>query len=564
MLLHRAVQESNISEVKKLLKQGIDVNAKDKRGNTVLHFVQDKDIASLLLSSSSDPNIQNDNGDTPVHMWCMPALGCLRDLKETISLKQQILALFLEAGASPNIQNHFGYSGLHTVFVYGGIAGLGLDTDNIRDIVTLFIKFNANVNLADFEGCTPLHHAVREPNMTSSIELLLRAEASVNAKDRRGMTPLHFLFDLDDKEMVELLLRHGCNVNEQDINGSTMLSCAVLVGNEVMVERLLSDPQTSINLGDWNGITPLHLAAAYKRIGICEMLVAYAADVDARDVWNATPLHYAAYGGTPEIVSLLLQGASNHELRDNLNNLPIQYALDRHYFHTAIAFGEAYLQDIKAHLTTTANQVHRTTDLEDHILQSFPADDVLTTIVPASRVYSNPFNTDILPPDTMDYIKLITNGNSSTYVRTMTEVPGIGRIPDNEEASEIRLAVESYIQKLTAKIAEVDPRFRGSLLCSGSVYEGTKICDPYEFDYMLCLETFEQMCTVQLDENTRFDNVQVSKLTNFVDTSFDDFFHENKLQSDKIMEKFVEVSRKAMSRLNYTTGSNNLYLQSLT
>ncbi|XP_031570101.1 uncharacterized protein LOC116304497 [Actinia tenebrosa] len=565
MLLHKAVQENNMVEVKKLLKKGVDVNAKDRRGNTVLHFVRDEEMTSLLLSSSSiDLNIQNDNGDTAVHIACIPFTDRLSDLKtNTICSRLKIMEMLLGAGASPNIQNQLGYSVLHFVFVYGGIAGIRMDVLNIRDIVALLLKYSADANLKDFEGCTPLHHAVREPNMAGVAELLLQAGANVDAKDRRGMTPLHLIFDLDDEEMVKLLLGYGGSINEKDVNGTTVLSSAVLVGNESMVELLLADSRTEINLGDLNGITALHLAAAYKRIVVCEMLIVNGADVNALDACNATSLHYAAYGGTPEIVSLLLQANASHEVKNDLGYLPIQYALDRHYFYTALAFGEEYKHEVIAHLSTS-EQIDETTELQDWILQSFPADDVLTMIVPASKVYSDPYNQDILPPDTMDYIKTKTNQNSSAFVRGMTEVPGIGRIPDIEEARAIRVAVESYIEKVSSTMADVDPRFRGSLLYSGSVYEGTKICDPYEFDYMLCLEMFEQVCSIQLDYDTQFDNVQVSKDKSFLDDRFDDFFNENQLQSDKVMTVFVEVARKAISQLSFATGSSNLYLQSLT
>lgn len=565
MLLHKAVQENNIAEVEKLLKEGADVNAKDKRGNSVLHFVHDEEIASLLISSSSiDLNAQNDNGDTAVHIACIPPLDRLRDVKKnTICSSLKILAMLLGAGASPNIQNQLGYGVLHSVFVYGGIAGIGMDIVNIGDIVAMLLKYSANANLEDFEGCNPLHHAVREPNMASVAELLLQAGAKINTKDRRGMTPLHHIFDLDDEEMVNLLLHHEGSINEKDVNGTTVLSSAVLVGNEFIVELLLRDPRTEINLGDLNGITPLHLAAAYKRIAVCEILIAYGADVNALDAWNATPLHYAAYGGTPEIVSLLLQANASDQIKDDLSYLSIQYALDRHYFYTALAFGEEHQHEVKAHLSKSEH-INGTTELEDWILQSFPADDVLTMIVPASKVYSDPYNQDILPPDTMDYIKTKTNQNSSAFVRGMTEVPGIGRIPDIEEARAIRVAVESYIEKVSSTMAEIDPRFCGSLLYSGSVYEGTKICDPYEFDYMLCLEKFERVSSIQLEENTQFDNIRVSKNESFEFDHFDDFFDENQLQSDKVMTAFVEVARKAISKLGFTTGSSNLYLQSLT
>lgn len=58
------------------------------------------------------------------------------------------------------------------VFMYEGIAGIHLDIVNIRNIVAMLLKYSPNVNLQDFEECTPLHHAVREPNLASVAEFL--------------------------------------------------------------------------------------------------------------------------------------------------------------------------------------------------------------------------------------------------------------------------------------------------------------------------------------------------------------------------------------------------------
>ncbi len=75
-LLHEAVRYKHINIVKFLLDKGVDVNAKDKNGNTTLHSLikqgkrglLDKntfDIAELLLSRKADVNVKNNLGLTP-------------------------------------------------------------------------------------------------------------------------------------------------------------------------------------------------------------------------------------------------------------------------------------------------------------------------------------------------------------------------------------------------------------------------------------------------------------------------------------------------------------------
>ena len=173
----------------------------------------------------------------------------------------------------------------------------------------------------------------------------MAAGALVNARDYRGLTPLQHIFHSDNTDMAQLLLKYKADINSQDMDGRSMLSTAVEVGNKEMVQFLLTDPQVRVNLADKNNVTPLLLAAAFKRVDLTAMLIQASADVNAPDSRNATPLHYATYGGTPEIVTLLLEAGADGKIKDDAGWMAVQYALARHYCHTALPFGEKYLRD---------------------------------------------------------------------------------------------------------------------------------------------------------------------------------------------------------------------------
>ena len=55
---------------------------------------------------------------------------------------------------------------------------------------------------------------------------------------------------------------------------------------------------------------------------------------------------------------------------------------------------------------------------------------------------------------------------------------------------EVKIAVEDVMNQLVKRIGEIDPLFHCKLIPSGSTYEGTKIQQPDEFDFMLCLKEF--------------------------------------------------------------------------
>ena len=133
-----------------------------------------------------------------------------------------------------------------------------------------------------------------------------------------------------------------------------------------------------------------------------------------------------------------------------------------------------------------------------------------------------------------------------------------------KEVEDIRENVETFISKWKQKIAETDARFTGTLLQSGSVYEGTKVGQPDEFDYMLCLERLEPVCWVTFDEVTEYDKVIVHKNVEGFESSYEGFFDGQQLDSGKVMRLFVEAAKKALTRLDYSLVPNEMYIEGLT
>jgi len=184
----------------------------------------------------------------------------------------------------------------------GGISGSNLEAGLIDEFMSLFLQFKVDVNIPDFKGCTPLHYAVKEPHAMNAWKLLFSG-ALVDARDYRGMTPLLHMFSSSNTEMIKLLLQGNASVNMQDVDGRTTLSRAVEVGNKLVVQLLFQESGTRVNLKDKNGVTPLHLAAAFKHLQLAEMLIRPSADLNARDFWNANgKWHYAAYAGASEML----------------------------------------------------------------------------------------------------------------------------------------------------------------------------------------------------------------------------------------------------------------------
>jgi ankyrin repeat protein len=121
----------------------------------------------------------------------------------------------LNAGASPNSS----YGNAPMIF-HASAA-------NLR----LLLQRGANIDVQNAKGYTLLnllcatHYPLyQEKDHTERIRFLIENDADPNIPDNEGDTPLHLLCSVSmDPEMARLLLQHGANVNQQNNKGETPL-----------------------------------------------------------------------------------------------------------------------------------------------------------------------------------------------------------------------------------------------------------------------------------------------------------------------------------------------------
>ncbi|WP_262149211.1 ankyrin repeat domain-containing protein [Chryseobacterium foetidum] len=85
-----------------------------------------------------------------------------------------------------------------------GTALAGLSVRYNKNLVEHLLKKNANPNIADSTGTTPLFWAVKSGNK-ELVGLLLQYKADRTKKDSMGMTPFEYALKADNKEIIKLL-----------------------------------------------------------------------------------------------------------------------------------------------------------------------------------------------------------------------------------------------------------------------------------------------------------------------------------------------------------------------
>jgi len=169
--LIRAVENNNISEVKKLLKEKVDLN-NYVHGATPLFFAVMNDnakLTELLLEHGANPNIRYKKKETPL------LLALMKD-----NLK--IAELLLKHGANPNIKHVNGRTPLYVAV-----------RDNKPEVVKLLLDHDADPNIQDENGDTPLHYATSLRNMEDIISLLLSNGADLTIENNRNINSDDFL-----------------------------------------------------------------------------------------------------------------------------------------------------------------------------------------------------------------------------------------------------------------------------------------------------------------------------------------------------------------------------------
>ena len=231
-----AIKNQDQSAARSLLKQHIDVNAREADGATALEWAayrDDLEMAELLIRAGAKVNAANDLGVTPLLLACKNGSAAMIDL-------------LLKSGADPNAALPSGETPLMAVSRTRSVDG-----------VKSLLAHGAHVNASErVRQQTALMWAVAE-GRPEVARVLIEHGADVHARSKTGFTPLMFAAQHGDLDSARLLLAAGADVNEATPHDGSALVVASASGHEDLALCLLekgADP----NATDAFGITPLH------------------------------------------------------------------------------------------------------------------------------------------------------------------------------------------------------------------------------------------------------------------------------------------------------------------
>ena len=340
--LHQAVANGHKDMVSLLLNEGCPINVVNSKGSSVLipatqcghiHMIE------MLSEQGLDVNIGDDEGWTPLHdaaacgqlesLRTLLRLGGRESMTKLVGLHgtplhqavanghKDIVSLLLNEGCPINVVDSMGGSVLHFAAQYGQI-----------DMIEMLSEQGLDVNIGDNEGLTPLHKAAVYGQL-ESVRTLLRWGGKESMTKVAGIhgTPLHQAVGKGHKDMVSLLLNEGCPINVVNGKGSSVLPFAAQCGDIHMIE-MLSEQGLDVNIGDDEGLTPLHKVAAYGQLESVRTFLRLGGRESMTKVAGTygTPLHQAVGKGHKDIMSLLLNEGCPINVADSTGRSLLHYA----------------------------------------------------------------------------------------------------------------------------------------------------------------------------------------------------------------------------------------------
>lgn len=300
-----AISADHPAMIRALLKYGADPQRPDLSGTPpLLWALQQKRsaCAQLLMDEGVDLFARDPKAQSALH-WA----ACTGNIEH--------LRALLDAGLGLNDRTDSGMTPLL----------LALLNDH-PECARALLEAGADATLCLPSGRSPLHVAAQHKHLDLA-RALLKAGADPSARAEHDETPLHEAAAGGVVELVELLLDAGAHPDALISNGMSPLHFATRTGRDDVVRALGARATSSIDLQEhehqWSA---LHLAILYSELPTIDALLAAGADPNLPDFQGATPLHVAAARRGGPVVMRLRDAGASLMAQDSQGRTPLEWA----------------------------------------------------------------------------------------------------------------------------------------------------------------------------------------------------------------------------------------------
>ena len=291
-----------------------------------------QDIMASLLVAGADPNKINDAGQTPLDISV--SAGDLDSVKYLLGGGAQVvhqqystethtaIKSSLRSGnlislktllrRKPSLINYRQKTGF-TLMHLAAEAGA-------NNIIEYLNEHGVSLNSRSHTGDTPVHVAVNSGRIRT-LECLMTCGARIDIPNEEGNTPLHVAWSMPS--MIKILVMAGADTEYANLVGAMPIHVAAKKGALAAVAQLL-ECGASISCHDFDGRQVIHVAIHYPEV--MQLLIDKNADIDVKDFYGEAPLHVAVQEVCSDSVELLLKAGADASIQNHHGDTPLHFA----------------------------------------------------------------------------------------------------------------------------------------------------------------------------------------------------------------------------------------------
>ncbi len=295
-----------------LVEQGADINQDDEYSNSLVSLVLNEvnlSMLKLLIEQGLDIKALNDDEESLLHLAC------------SASKRTNIIAFLLQEGLDIKARNKWGETPLLLYCEYGNVEGIQFLLEN-----------GAELKEVDDEENNVLHNACWGSGNQDVISFLLKQGMDINTRNKNGQTPLLAASEGGNYKLIPFLIEQGADITAIGSDRCTILHTACHQEEpDFELLALALEKGVDINaLEDESEATALMLACHYNNLKLASWLLEKGANIELTDSTGCTAMHYACFADEEydpeEMIKLLLKHGADINAPDAEGMTPLMFS----------------------------------------------------------------------------------------------------------------------------------------------------------------------------------------------------------------------------------------------